>query len=104
MQWELEQVLRRVPLQKVAIAVPAWEGFDYEGLRARLDELTAYKLWRSVKYEEVYLRAYETVSQAREGNSCYFDFFNAARPHTAHGGKTSDSAYYTSLPAIPKAA
>ena len=68
------------------------------------DNVFVERLWRSVKYEEVYLRAYETVSQAREGISRYFDFFNAARPHTAHGGKTPDSAYYTSLPAIPKAA
>lgn len=42
-QWELEQVLRRVQLPKVAIAVPSWKGFDYEGLRARLEELTAHK-------------------------------------------------------------
>jgi hypothetical protein len=46
-----------------------------------------------VKYEDVYLRAYETVRQAR-----------AARPHTAHGGKTPDSAYYASLPAMAEAA
>ena len=51
-----------------------------------------------------YLHAYETVSQAREGISRYVSFFNAARPHTAHGGSTPDSAYYASLPAMPKAA
>jgi putative transposase len=44
------------------------------------------------------------VSQAREGINRYLSFFNTARPHTAHGGKTPDSAYYASLPAMPKAA
>jgi putative transposase len=69
-----------------------------------VDNVFVERLWRSVKYEEVYLRAYETVSQAREGISRYMTFFNTARPHTAHGGKTPDSAYYASLPAVPKAA
>jgi putative transposase len=68
------------------------------------DNVFVERLWRSVKYEEVYLRAYDTVSLAREGISRYLNFFNAARPHTAHGGKTLDSAYYASLPAAPKAA
>jgi putative transposase len=68
------------------------------------DNVFVERLWRSVKYEDVYLRAYETVRQAREGIGRYFDFFNAARPHTAHGGNTPDSAYYASLPAIAKAA
>lgn len=62
------------------------------------------RLWRSVKYEEVYLRAYDSVSQARDGISRYMHFFNSARPPTAHGGKTPDSAYYARLPAIAKAA
>jgi putative transposase len=62
------------------------------------------RLWRSVKYEEVHLRAYETVSQAREGIGRYLSFYNAARPHQAHGGSTPDSAYFASLPATPNAA
>jgi len=68
------------------------------------DNVFIERLWRSVKYEEVYLRAYETVNQAREGISRYLSFFNTARPHTAHGGKTPDSAYYALLPAIANAA
>lgn len=68
------------------------------------DNVFVERLWRSVKYEEVYLRAYETVSQAREGISRYLNFFNAARPHTAHGGKTPDSAYFASLPTVRAAA
>jgi putative transposase len=68
------------------------------------DNVFVERLWRSLKYEEVYLRAYETVSQAREGIGRYLSFFNTARPHTAHGGKTPDSVYFASLPAIAKAA
>ena len=68
------------------------------------DNVFVERLWRSVKYEEVYLRAYESVSQAREGISRYLSFFNTARPHTAHGGKTPDSAYFATLPAMAKAA
>jgi putative transposase len=68
------------------------------------DNVFVERLWRSVKYEEVYLRAYDTVTQARDGISRYMRFFNTARPHTAHGGKTPDSAYFASLPAMPEAA
>jgi putative transposase len=68
------------------------------------DNVFVERLWRSVKYEEVYLRAYESVSQAREGIWRYLSFFNATRPHTAHGGMTPDSAYFASLPAFAKAA
>lgn len=68
------------------------------------DNVFVERLWRSVKYEEVYLRAYDTVSQARAGIGKYLDFFNAARPHTAHGGATPDSAYFASLPVVRQAA
>ena len=68
------------------------------------DNIFVERLWRSVKYEEVYLHAYDTVSQAREGIARYMSFYNAERPHTAHGGKTPDSAYFAALPAIAKAA
>jgi putative transposase len=68
------------------------------------DNVFIERLWRSVKYEEVYLRAYETVNQAREGIARYLSFFNTARPHTAHGGKTPDSAYFATLPATAIAA
>lgn len=50
-----------------------------------LDNVFAERLWRSLKYEEVYLYAYDTLSAAREGIGCYFDFFNNERPHSALG-------------------
>ena len=52
------------------------------------DNVFVERLWRSVKYEEVYLRAYETVSDVRTGLRRYFQFFNERRPHTAHTGRT----------------
>ena len=57
----------------------------------------AAKARRSVKYEEVSLRAYETVSDVRTGRRRYVQFFNARRPHTAHAGRTPDAAYFTPL-------
>ena len=68
------------------------------------DNVFVERLWRSVKYEEVYLRAYDSVSHARACLARYMDFYNAARPHTAHGGRTPDSAYFATLPAPAKAA
>ena len=68
------------------------------------DNVFVERLWRSVKYEEVYLRAYDRVSHARQSLARYMAFYNAARPHKAHGGKTPDSAYFEPLPAIAKAA
>jgi len=47
------------------------------------DNVFVERLWKSVKYEEVYLRAYETVSAARSGLARYFQFYNTRRPHSA---------------------
>ena len=56
------------------------------------------RLWRSVKYEEVYLRAYDSVSEARASIGRYLDFYNARRPHSSLDGTTPDQAYFTPLP------
>jgi len=61
------------------------------------DNVFVERLWKSVKYEEVYLKAYETVSAARAGIAAYLDFYNARRPHRAHGGQTPDVVYFGSL-------
>ena len=62
------------------------------------DNVFVERLWRSVKYEEVYLHAYESVQAARQNLSRYFCFYNQQRPHTALDGKTPDSVYFNSLP------
>ena len=58
-----------------------------------LDNVFVERLWRSLKYEEVYLYAYETVSAARAGIDRYFEFFNNERPHAALGYQTPASFY-----------
>jgi putative transposase len=68
------------------------------------DNAFVERLWRSVKYEEVYLHAYDTVSAAKAGLQLYFIRYNQFRPHTALDDKTPDQFYYGKLPALPKAA
>ena len=58
------------------------------------DNVFVERLWRSLKYEEVYLRAYETVSEARRLIGRYLDFFNTKRPHSSLGARTPEQAYY----------
>lgn len=62
------------------------------------DNVFVERLWRSVKYEEVYLRAYDGVSDARQGLNRYFTFYNQGRPHTALDNKTPDEFYIKKLP------
>jgi putative transposase len=61
------------------------------------DNVFVERLWRSVKYEEVYLRAYETVAEARKLIGQYLDFFNSKRPHSSLGARTPDHAYFNPL-------
>jgi putative transposase len=69
-----------------------------DGKGAWRDNVFVERLWRSVKYEEVYLRAYETVSEARSSIGRYLDFYNCRRPHSSLDGRTPDQAYFTPLP------
>jgi putative transposase len=59
-----------------------------------LDNVMVERLWRSVKYEEVYLHAYDDVAAAQVGIDRYLDFYNRRRPHRSHGGKTPDAIYF----------
>jgi putative transposase len=58
------------------------------------DNVFVERLWRSIKYEEVYLHAYETVAEARSGIAGYIDFYNRERPHSSLDKQTPDEAYY----------
>lgn len=58
------------------------------------DNVFFERLWKSLKYEELYLRAYETVSHARASLARYLNFYNVARPHSSLGRKTPDHAYF----------
>jgi putative transposase len=69
-----------------------------DGTGAWRDNVFVERLWRSVKYEEVYLRAYGSVGEARGSIGRYLDFYNGRRPHTSLDGMTPDRAYFTPLP------
>lgn len=68
------------------------------------DNVFVERLWRSVKYEEVYLKAYDSVGAARQELDAYFEFYNTRRPHQSHDGKTPDMVYFETLPAMTSAA
>jgi putative transposase len=68
------------------------------------DNVFIERLWRSVKYEEVYLKAYESVGQARQSIADYLAWYNWKRPHSSLSDKTPDEAYFALLPAIKTAA
>jgi len=68
------------------------------------DNVFVERLWRSVKYEDVYLKAYDGVSAARQSLAAYFEFYNARRPHQTHGGRTPDMVYFNALPPMQAAA
>ena len=67
------------------------------------DNLFIERLWKSVKYEEVYLHGYDSVTEARHGLTRYFTFYNQGRPHTALDGQTPDMVYFAPLPQLEAA-
>ena len=82
--------LRMLLDQKIAISM--------DGRGAWRDNVFVERLWRSVKYEEVYLRAYDSVSDARASLGRYLNFYNARRPHSSLGARTPEQAYLDHLP------
>ena len=74
-----------------------------DGRGAWRDNVFVERLWRSVKYEEVYLRAYDGVAEARASIGRYLGFFNGRRPHSSLGGRTPDQAYFDGLPQVAAA-
>ena len=83
----------------------AFTGLLHEhGIRISMDGKVCWctnkfieRVWRSIKYEEVYLHAYETVSAAREGTGRYINFYNTRRPHSSHQARTLDVVYFPPL-------
>jgi putative transposase len=62
-----------------------------------LDNVFIERLWRSVKYEEVYLKAYESIPEARKELAAYFDFYNERRRHQGLNNRTPDEVYWSTL-------
>jgi putative transposase len=79
-------------LLKAGIAI------SMDGKGSWRDNVFVERLWRSIKYEEVYLRAYDTVSDARASIGRYLVFYNGRRPHSSLDRQTPDQAYFNRLP------
>jgi len=75
------------PLRERGVAI------SMDGKGRCIDNVFVERLWRSIKYEEVYLHAYDTVREARHGIGRYIDFYNFERPHQALGYQTPDDFY-----------
>ena len=69
-----------------------------DGKGAWRDNVFVERLWKSVKYEEVYLKAYNTVSEAKTSLAQYFEFYNRRRPHSSLDRMTPEQFYFKSLP------
>jgi putative transposase len=62
-----------------------------------MDNVFIERLWRSVKYEEVYLKGYGSMAEARQGLRTYFEFYNARRRHQSLGRRTPNDVYWATL-------
>jgi putative transposase len=69
-----------------------------DGKGAWRDNVFVERFWRTIKYEEVYLHAYDSVGEAQRSIGRYLAFYNARRPHTALDGRTPNQAYFDPLP------
>jgi putative transposase len=65
---------------------------------------SSVRVWKSVKYEEVYLKAYANVPEGRASIGKHLDFYNGRRPHQSLARQTPDQAYFKALQPIPVAA
>ena len=77
------------------VLLKAGVAISMDGRGAWRDNVFIERLWRSVKYEEVYLKAYSHVAEARTSLEKYFTFYNTRRPHQGLDGMTPDQAYFT---------
>jgi putative transposase len=85
----------------------AWTGrlsdagvrISMDGRGRFLDNIFIERLWRSLKYECIYLHAFSGGREARRGIGDWIDFYNNRRPHAAHGGAVPARVYWDRLPA-----
>jgi putative transposase len=94
-QFTSEAFTAKLTENKIAISM--------DGKGAWRDNVFVERIWKSVKYEEVYLHAYASVADARASLGRYLDFYNRHRPHSSLDRKTPDEAYFNHLPQIAAA-
>jgi putative transposase len=80
------------------VLLKAGVAISMDGRGAWRDNVFVERLWRSVKYEEVYLHAYDGVAEARTSLGRYLDFYNTKRPHSSLAARTPDQAYFGTSP------
>jgi putative transposase len=92
-QFTSEEYVTTLKQAEVAISM--------DGRGRALDNIFTERLWRTVKYEEVYAQDYDTPRDAREGLNAYFPFYNEARPHQALANHTPAEVYWGKEVATP---
>jgi putative transposase len=81
------------------VLLKAGVAISMDGKGSWRDNVFVERLWRSIKYEEVYLKAYDSVSEARISLGRYLTFYNGRRPHSSLDRQTPDQAYFNRLQA-----
>ncbi len=79
------------------VLLKAGVAISMDGKGAWRDNVFVERLWRSIKYEEIYLRAYNSVGEARASIGRYLNLYNSRRPHSSLDRKTPDQAYFDRL-------
>ena len=88
----------------VAVVAKIGAALSMDGKGAWRDNVFVERLWRTVKYERVYLKTYDTVSEARADLAEYLNWYNLERAHSSVGDLTPDQAYWQMLPPMERAA
>ena len=90
-------------LDFTSVLLDANIAISMDGKGAWRDNVFVERLWRTVKYEEVYLKAYDSVAEARASIGRYLTFYNGQRPHSSLDRRTPDQAYFNPLPQLAAA-
>lgn len=92
--WNTDQGSHFTSPQVTQPLLDAGVQISMDGKGRALDNIFTERLWRSVKYEEVYLSDYASPREAREGLARYFRFYNTERPHQALGNRRPNEVYF----------